>query len=150
MGQTFSCLALQGWFDIDSAAVVNEQSAANKRQNLRSTYLLHQHYLEDPLICSVSAQVHHLRETHVRRLCRCMNLTSLRDTSKEYQILNFGQLFRSQIKKIWGHQVYELVLGYHRIYSFTLCWSNFTMGCHTMVNHFTALHLLSVRDMITR
>jgi len=56
--------------------------------------------------------VHHLRETHVRRVCRSIKLTSLRDTSVDFGILNFGQLFPTPIQDDWGHDVSGLVLRY--------------------------------------
>jgi len=60
----------------------------------------------------VSPQVHHLRETHVRGVCRSIKLTSLRDASEDFGIPNFGQLLRSQIEEDWGHEVSGLMLGY--------------------------------------
>jgi len=37
-----------------------------------------------------------------------------------------------------------------RMYSKTVYLLHFSKGCHTTVNHFTTLHLLSIRDMIAR
>ena len=53
-----------------------------------------------------------MRETHVRGVCRGIKLTSLRDTSDDFGIPNFGQLFRTQIEEDWGPEVCGLVLGY--------------------------------------
>jgi len=61
----------------------------------------------------ISHQVHHLRETHVHRMCRSMKLTSLRDASEGFRTHNFGQLFRAAIEEDWAQDVCGLVLGYH-------------------------------------
>jgi hypothetical protein len=45
-------------------------------------------------------------------VCRSIKLTSLRDTSEDFGILNFGQLFLAQIEEDRGHKVSGLVLGY--------------------------------------
>jgi hypothetical protein len=45
-------------------------------------------------------------------MCGSIKLTSLRDESVDFGILNFGQLFRTQIDNDWGHEVSGLVLGY--------------------------------------
>jgi len=111
--ETLSYLALQGWYDIESAKVLNLLSAANKPRNTRRAHLLRlQHCQEEPFFRPVSPQVHHLRETHVRGVCRSIKLTSLRDSSEDFGIPNFGQLFRSQIEEDWGHEVSGLVVGY--------------------------------------
>jgi hypothetical protein len=60
----------------------------------------------------VSPQVHHLRETHVRDVCRSIKLTSHSDASEDFGIPNFGQLFRAQIEQDWGPEVSGLMLGY--------------------------------------
>jgi len=67
---------------------------------------------KEPSFRAVSRQVHHFRETHVRGVCRCIKLTSLRDASVDFGIPNFGQLFHTQIEDDWGHEVSGLVLGY--------------------------------------
>jgi len=51
---------------------------------------------------------------HVCGVCRSFKLTSLRDASEDFGIPNFGQLFRPQIEKDWGHKVSGLVLGYNQ------------------------------------
>jgi hypothetical protein len=113
MEETLSYLALQGWYDIDSAKVFNLLSAADTRRNTRRAHLLRlQHCQDEPFFRPVSPQVHHLRETHVRGVCRSIKLTSLRDASEDFGIPNFGQLFRAQIEEDWGPEVSGLVLGY--------------------------------------
>jgi len=113
MEETLSYLALQGWYDIDSAKGFNVLSAADKQQNTRQAHLLHLHHcLKEPLFRPVSQQVHHMRETHVRGMCRSIKLTSLRDGSVDFGIPNFEQLFRTQIEDAWGHEVSRLVLEY--------------------------------------
>jgi len=113
MEETLSYLALQGWYDIDSAKVFNLLSAADKRQNSRQAHPLRLHNCQkEPFFCPVSQQVHHVRETHVRGVCRCIELTSLRDASVGFGIPNFGQLFCTQIEDDWGHDVSGLVLRY--------------------------------------
>jgi hypothetical protein len=78
----------------------------------RAHLLRHDHCLNEPFFCHVSQLVHHVRETHVRGVCRSIKLSSLRDTSVDFRILNFGQLLRTQIEDVWGHEVSGLVLGY--------------------------------------
>jgi len=113
MVETLSYLALQGWYNIDSAKVFNLLSAANPRQNTRRAHLLrHQNRQEEPFIFPVSPQVHHMTETHVGGVCRSMISTSLRDASVDCGIPNFGQLFCAQIEEDWGHEVSGLFLGY--------------------------------------
>jgi len=113
MEEILSYLALQGWYDIDSVKVFNLLSAADKWRNTCRTHLLRLHNSQkEPLFRPVSQQVHRLRETHVRSVCRSNKLTSLRDASVDFGIPNFGQLFRKQIEDDWGHEVSGLVLGY--------------------------------------
>ena len=113
MEETVSYLALQGWYNIDSAKVLNLLSAADKWRNTRRAHpLCLQHCQDAPFFRPVSPQVHHLGETHVCGVCQSIKLTSLRDASEHYGIPNFGQLFRSQIEEDWGHKVSGLVLGY--------------------------------------
>jgi len=113
MEDSLSHLALQGWYDIDSAEVFNLLSAADKRQNTGRAHLLRVQYCqEEPFFRPVSQQVHHLRETHVRGVCRSIKPTLLTDASEDFGIPNFGQLFRAQIEEDWGHEVCGLVLGY--------------------------------------
>jgi len=113
MEETLSYLGLQGWYDIDSAKVFNLLSAADKQQNTCRAHLLRlQHCQDEPFFHPMSPQVHHLRETHVRGVCRSIKLSSLRDASEDFGIPNFGQLFCSQIEEDWGHKVSGLVLGY--------------------------------------
>jgi len=113
MEETLSRLALQGWYDIDFAKVVNPLSATNKQRNTWRAHLLRvQHCQEEPCFHPISQQVYHLSDTHVRNVCRSIKLTSLSDVSKDFGIPNFGQLFCAQIEVDWGHQVCGLVLGY--------------------------------------
>jgi len=112
MDETLSYLALQGWYDIDSAKVFNLLSAADKQGNTRRAHLLRlQRFQDEPSFRPVSPEVHHLRDTHVHRVCRSIKSTSLRDASEDFGIPNFGQLFRSQIEEGWGHEVSGLVFG---------------------------------------
>jgi len=113
MEETLSYLALQGWYDMDSAKVFNLLSATDQLRSTCSAHLLRLQTIQDePIIRPVSQQVYHLRETHVRRVCRSIKLTSLRDASEDFGIPNFGRLFRVQIEEDWGHEVSGLVLGY--------------------------------------
>jgi len=113
MEETLSYLALQGWYDIDSAKVFNRLSAADKWWNTRQAHLVHLHNCpKEPFFRPVSPQVHHLRETHVSGVCRSIKLTSLRDASVDFGIPNFVQLFRTHNEDGWGHDVGGLVLGY--------------------------------------
>jgi len=113
MEETLLYLALQGCYDIDSAKVFDLLSAANKWQNTRRAHILRRHQsLKEPLFCPVSQQIHHLRETHVRGMCRSIKLTSLRYAWVDFGIPNFEQLFSTQIEDDWGHEVSGLVLGY--------------------------------------
>jgi len=113
MEETLSYLALQGWYDIDSVKGFNEQPAADKWRNTCRAHLLHVHHCQkEPFFRPISQQVHHLRETHVRGVCRSIKLFSLRDASADFGIPNCGQLFRTQIEDDWRHEVSGLVLGY--------------------------------------
>jgi len=114
MEETLSYLALQGWYDIDSAKVFNWLSATDKWRSTHRAYLLRLQTIKDaPIIRPVSQQVYHLRETHVRGVCRSIKLVPLWDASEDFRIPNFGHLFRVQIEEDWGHEVSGLVLGYH-------------------------------------
>jgi hypothetical protein len=113
MEETLSYLALEAWYNIDSATVFILLSATDKlRTTCRADLLRLQTIQEEPIIRPVSQQVYHLRETHVRGVCRSIKLTSLRVASEDFGIPNFGQLFRAQIDVDWGHEVSGLVLGY--------------------------------------
>ena len=71
MEETLSHLALQGWYDIDSLKVFNILSTSDQRQNTRkANLLLGQHCQEVLFFRPISQQVHHVRETHVRSVCR--------------------------------------------------------------------------------
>jgi len=111
--ETLSYLALQGWHGNNSANVFNQLSTTVAKRSTRWAHLLHlQTKQEEPIIYPQSQQVYHLRETNVRRVCRRIKLTSLRDASEEVGIPIIGQLFPAQIGKNWGYQVSGLVLRY--------------------------------------
>ena len=113
MEETLLYRALQGWYNIDSAKVFRLLSAANKQRNMRQAHLLRlQHCQKEPFFRRVSQQLHHLRETHVRGVCRSIKLTSLSYASVDFGIPNFVQLLRTQIDNDWGHKVSGLVLGF--------------------------------------
>jgi len=113
MEETLSYLALQGWYNIDSAKVFNLLSATNTWRSTCTAHLLRLQTIQDePIIHPVLQQVYHLREMHVREVCRNIKWTSLRDGSEDFGIPNFGQLFRVQIEEDWGHKVRRLLLRY--------------------------------------
>jgi len=113
MEETLSYLALEGWYNVDSAKVFNLLSTTDKRRSTCRAHLLRLQTIQDePIIRPVSQQVYHSRETHVRGVCRSIKSTSLRDASEDVGIPNFGQLFRAQIEEDWGPEVCGLVLGY--------------------------------------
>jgi len=113
MEEILSYLALQGWYDIDSAKVFNLLSANDKWWNTRRAHILClQHCHDKPFFRPMSPHVHHLWETHVCGVCRSIKLTSLKDASEDFGIPNFGQLFRTQIAEDWGHEVSGQMLGY--------------------------------------
>jgi len=59
-------LCLQGWYDIDSAKVINLLSATNKWQNTCGVHYLGIWYCQDgQFFCPVLQQFHHVWETHV-------------------------------------------------------------------------------------
>jgi hypothetical protein len=106
-------VALQGWYDVDSANGFNILSANNKQLSTRRAHLLHpQTFQDEPFIRHVSQQVYHLGETHVCRVCTRIKLTSLRDASEDFGIANLEHLFRTHIEEDWGYDVCSLVLGY--------------------------------------
>jgi hypothetical protein len=112
MEGTLSYLELQGWYDIDFAKVFNLLSATDKGQSLCWARLLRLQTIEhEPFICTVSQQVYHLGETHVRRVCRSILLTSHRDASEDIQIPNIGPQFHTQIEGNWQLKVTWLMLG---------------------------------------
>jgi hypothetical protein len=113
MEETLSHLAFEGWYDIDSANDFNQLSTTDKWRSTDRAYLLRLHTNQgEPIICPVSQQVYHLKETHVCGVCRSIKLTPLRDESEDFGIRNFGQLFHTQIEQDRGHNVSWLVLGY--------------------------------------
>jgi hypothetical protein len=113
MEETLSYLALEGCYDVDSAKVFNLLSATDKQRSTRRVHLLCVQTIQDaPIIRPISEQLYQLRETHVRRVCRTIKLTSVRDASQDFGIPNFGQLFSVQNEEDWGHEVIGPVLGY--------------------------------------
>jgi hypothetical protein len=113
MVETLSHLALEGWYDDDCAKCFNLLSATNKWRSTRRAHLLRlQTILEQPIIRPVSQQVNHLRETHVRGVCRSIKLTSLRDSSEHFGTPIFGQLLHANIEEDWRPDNCGLVLGY--------------------------------------
>jgi len=113
MVETLLYLALQGWYNIDSAKVFNLPTTADTQWNTcRAPPLCLQHCQQEPLFCAVLQWVHHLRETRVCGECRSIKLTSLRTTSEDFSIPNFGQQFCAQIEEDWVHKVSGLVLRY--------------------------------------
>jgi len=113
MEDTLSYLALEGWYDIDSAKDFNLLSPTDKRRSTRRAHLLRLQTIQDePIIRRVSQHVYHWRDTHACRMCRSIKLTSLRDASQDFGIPNFGHLFCTQIDEDWGHEVSGLGLGY--------------------------------------
>jgi len=69
--QTLSCLALQGWCNIDSAKVCYLPSAAEEQLNTRRAHRLRLHHcLEEAFSHRISQLVHHLTDTcpwHVQK-----------------------------------------------------------------------------------
>jgi len=113
MEETLSHLALQGWYDMDSAKDFNLLFVTDQRQSTYRAHLLRLQTIQDePIIRPVLQQVYHLRETDVHRVCRSIKLTSLRDATEDFRISDLQQLFCAQIEEDWGHKVSGLVLGY--------------------------------------
>jgi hypothetical protein len=87
MGETLSRLTFQGWYPIDTAKFFNQLSATDNQQNTPSAHLFcgqdcHKQLFSRP----VSQQVYHLKETHVRNVCRSIKLTSLSVGSEDFGI----------------------------------------------------------------
>jgi len=111
--ETLSYFALQGWYNIDSAKVFNRLFSTDKWLSTRRAHLLHLQTMQDePMVHPVPHQVYHLRELHIRGVCRSIRLALLRDASEDFGIPNFGQLFCTQIEEDWGHEFSGLVLRY--------------------------------------
>lgn len=76
--ETLPYLALQGWYDIDSAKVFTLLSATFTWQ---STHRAHQTHLQtiqhEPIIHPVSLHRYHWREKHFPGVCRSIKLNSL-------------------------------------------------------------------------
>jgi hypothetical protein len=113
MEETLSYLALQGWYDIDSAKVFNLLSATEKWRITPRAHLSPLQTIQDePIIRPLSQQLYYLTETDVCGVSRRIKLTLLRDASEDFRIPNFGWRFCAQIDDDWGHEVSGLVLGY--------------------------------------
>jgi len=112
MERTLLYLALQGWYDIDSAKVYDLLSKANKWQNSHTAHHIRlQHCQDEPFFCPVLPRVYHLRGTHILKVCRSFKLTSPRDALEGSVFPNFGQRSRSPMEEDWGHEDSGLVLG---------------------------------------
>jgi hypothetical protein len=113
MEETLSYLALEGWYDIDTAKVFNLLSATDKWRNTRRAHLFRVQTIQDePIIRCISLQVYHFTETHVCGVCSSIILTSVRVALEDCRIPNFGQQFCAQIEEDWGREVCGLMLGY--------------------------------------
>jgi hypothetical protein len=76
MDKTLSYPALKSCNDIDLANVFNLLSSSNKWRNMLRAHVLDlQHYQDETFFRPASPQVHHLRDTHVRGVCRSIKLT---------------------------------------------------------------------------
>jgi hypothetical protein len=106
-------LALEGWFDSDSAQVFNLLPTTTKWRSTRQAHQLPLQTIQDePFLHPVSQQECHWRDTHVHGVCRSIKLTSPTDASKVFGIPNFVLLFWVQIEQDWGFKVSGLMLGY--------------------------------------
>jgi len=113
MEETLSHLALQGWYDIDSAKDFNLLFTTDKLWNPPRAHLLCLQYCqEEPFFRPILQQVNHLTVTHVCGVWRSIKWTSLRDSSEHFIMSNFGQLIHVQSEQVWGHEVWGLVLKY--------------------------------------
>jgi len=90
MEDTLWYLALQGWYNVHSANVVNPLSATNSWRSTPRAHLVRlQTIQQEPCICPGLQQVYHLRETDLCRVCRSIKSTSLREASEDFGIPNF-------------------------------------------------------------
>jgi len=113
MVKTKSYLALQGWYDTDSAKVLQLLSTTNTWRSTHRAHLLWLQTIQDEsYLHAVWQQVYHVRETHVHRVCSCIILTSLRDVSQDFGIPNSQHLCCRKIHEDWGHKGSGLVLEY--------------------------------------
>jgi len=103
MEEVLSHFALQGWYDINSAILINLLSATDKQQtSCRSQLLCLQHCQDKPFFCHAPQQVYYLRETLVCSDCRSIKLTSLRDALVDFWIRHYRERFCTQIKEDWS------------------------------------------------
>jgi len=113
MEQTLSYHARWGWYNIDYAYDFYLLFGTEKwRSTYRARLTRLQTIQADSYSCPISQLVHHLRETHVDRVCRSNTFTLVRDASEECWIPNFGQLLYVQIEEDWGRTVCGLALRY--------------------------------------
>jgi len=111
--ETPEYLALEDWYNVDTAKVFNIPTTTDKPQNTCGGCLLHlSHSQQEPSFTPASQKVHHLRETHLLGVCRSIQLTSLRDAVVDFGIPNFVQLFYVEFEQDWGYKVSRQVLGY--------------------------------------
>jgi hypothetical protein len=69
MEETVTYLALEGWYNMDSANGFNLLSATDTRGSIRRAHCLHlQSLQDDPNICLIFQQVYDLRERHISKL----------------------------------------------------------------------------------
>jgi hypothetical protein len=69
MEETVTYLALEGWYEMDSANGFNLLSATYTWRSIRRAHLLHlQSLQDDPNICLIFQQVYNLRERHISKL----------------------------------------------------------------------------------
>jgi len=150
MEETLSYLALEGWYDVDSAKVFILLSATNKRRSTHSAHQLRLQTIQDePIIRPVSKQVYHLREIHVRGVCRSIKLTSeMHQKISEFPTLDSYSVLK--LKRTGDLKFVDLCSDMIRMYSLTVYLLISRMGYCTTVNHFTTLLLLSVWDLIAR
>jgi len=151
MEETLSYLALEGWYNTDSAKVFNQLSATDTRRDTRRAHLLCLQTIQDePIILPVSQQLYHFREMHVRGVCRSIKLTVLRDASEDFGNPSLDSDSAPKLKGTWDTKFVDSCSDMIRICSYTVYWLNSRMGCCITVNHFTTRLLLSVWDLIAR
>jgi len=110
MEETLSHLALQGWYNIDSAKVLNLLSTTDKLRNTcRARLLRVQHCQEEPFFRPVSQQVHHLRETHV---CGVSNLPHSEMHQKISEFPSLASYSMHKFKRTGDKRFSGLVLRY--------------------------------------
>jgi len=151
MEETLSYLALQGWYDIDLAKVFNLLYAANRCHHTIRAIL---HASSILRMSHFSAPCHHRYIIWEKCMSAECSEVSNRPYSEMHQKISEFQTLYSysvhKLKRTGDTKLVDWCLDVIRMYSFTVCVLNFKMGCRTTVNHFTALHRLSVWDLIAR